>query len=183
MRVTGESTTTVLSYEEDIWKMHCHVFVYINSACLWFRISPLEFSDVIRCRKTFYFLCIVDLVMCGQGCVNFQDILRIFSMLYEGCKGRYRNEIRNYFVLRLEWGGSFSNMTLPVYLYQYTLTTVSLGTIWIENEHFGLVLVKTIVFRLKTGFKNPSTGQLAPNIDHSTWVGGRVLQDHRINIS
>ena len=119
MQVTGESTTTVLSYEEDIWNMHCHEFVYINFACLWFRISPLEFSDVIRYRKTFYFLCIIDLVMCRQGCVNFQDILMIFSMLYEGCKGRYRNEIRNYFVLRLEWGGSFSNMTLPVYLYQY----------------------------------------------------------------
>ena len=63
-----------------------------------------------------------------------------------------------YFVLRREWGGSFSNSTLKVYLFQYTPTQVSMGTISDENERFGLVFVKTTVFMLKTGFKNPSTG-------------------------
>jgi len=37
---------------------------------------------------------------------------------------------------------------------------VSMSTNWIENERFWLVLVKTIIFKLKTGFKNPSTGHL-----------------------
>jgi len=33
-----------------------------------------------------------------------------------------------------------------------------MGTISDENERFGLVFMKTTVFMLKTGFKNPSTG-------------------------
>jgi len=74
-----------LYYEEDILNIHCHEFVYIYSARVLLRISPPEVSRVKKCRTTFYFFCIIDLVMYRQGCVNFQDILMIFTMLYEGC--------------------------------------------------------------------------------------------------
>ena len=43
-------------------------------------------------------------------------------------------------------------------LRQISYNMVSMIRDWNENERFQPVLVKTTVFKLKTGFKNPSIG-------------------------
>jgi len=62
------------------------------------------------------------------------------------------------------------------------MKTLTMSPNWNENEHFRLVLAKTMVLEPKTSSLNPSAGDINSQTSHQMQVGGQSVLRIRIRI-
>ncbi len=66
--------------------------------------------------------------------------------------------------MKTSWQSQYLKTTPKSDLIQNKQRPASLGTDWIENERFGLVFSKTIIFMSKTGSINSGTGEYTTTV-------------------